>query len=55
MAMSCVNPRMVFWARGFTGLVYHLGFEGFGSVLGEPSADTPGGLFFGFDLMRQIH
>ncbi len=23
--------------------------------LGEPSADTPGGLFFGFDLMRQIH
>lgn len=22
--------------------------------LGEPSADTPGGLFFGFDLMRQI-
>ena len=23
--------------------------------LGEPSADTPGGLFFGFDLTRQIH
>ncbi|MGA2879249.1 MAG: DUF5777 family beta-barrel protein [Bryobacteraceae bacterium] len=23
--------------------------------LGGPSADTPGGLFFGFDLMRQIH
>jgi cytochrome c553 len=23
--------------------------------LGEPSGDTPGGLFFGFDLMRQIH
>jgi mono/diheme cytochrome c family protein len=23
--------------------------------LGDPSADTPGGLFFGFDLMRQIH
>ena len=23
--------------------------------LGEPSADTPGGMFFGFDLMRQIH
>jgi cytochrome c oxidase cbb3-type subunit 3 len=23
--------------------------------LSEPSADTPGGLFFGFDLMRQIH
>lgn len=23
--------------------------------LGNPSADTPGGLFFGFDLMRQIH
>lgn len=23
--------------------------------LGEPSADTPSGLFFGFDLMRQIH
>lgn len=23
--------------------------------LGESSADTPGGLFFGFDLMRQIH
>jgi hypothetical protein len=22
---------------------------------GQPSADTPGGLFFGFDLMRQIH
>ena len=22
--------------------------------LGQPSADTPGGLFFGFDLMRQI-
>jgi mono/diheme cytochrome c family protein len=23
--------------------------------LGEPSADTPGGMFFGFDLTRQIH
>jgi hypothetical protein len=23
--------------------------------LGQPSGDTPGGLFFGFDLMRQIH
>ncbi len=23
--------------------------------LGQPNADTPGGLFFGFDLMRQIH
>ncbi len=23
--------------------------------LGQPSADTPSGLFFGFDLMRQIH
>jgi hypothetical protein len=23
--------------------------------LDEPSADTPGGLFFGFDLTRQIH
>jgi cytochrome c oxidase cbb3-type subunit 3 len=23
--------------------------------LGEPSADTPSGMFFGFDLMRQIH
>jgi len=23
--------------------------------LGEPSGDTPGGLFLGFDLMRQIH
>ncbi len=23
--------------------------------LGDPSADTPGGLFFGFDLTRQIH
>lgn len=23
--------------------------------LGKPSADTPGGLFFGFDLTRQIH
>lgn len=23
--------------------------------LGQPPADTPGGLFFGFDLTRQIH
>jgi hypothetical protein len=23
--------------------------------LGEPSADSPGGMFFGFDLMRQIY
>jgi hypothetical protein len=23
--------------------------------LGDPSADTPGGLFLGFDLTRQIH
>jgi hypothetical protein len=25
------------------------------TFLGEPSADTPGGLFIGFDLMRQIY
>lgn len=36
MAMSCVNPRMVFWVRGFTFLVYHLEFKGLGSGMGEP-------------------
>jgi len=25
------------------------------TFLGEPNADTPAGLFFGFDITRQIH